>query len=808
MNFLGKFKNKMERFTKNINHNTNNSQTINKTIQNNDDDAITNVNDLYFNNDFEKYIRFDDNSEIVVKHEPYLLATTSEKEKNDLIKYYKSLFLNKIVSNHKIVDVNLSEFNGKYLIMLDVLCNNCGRTHRITALSYDIICKCNQIRFADWNIAKHLNYYSDINQFINNNNFKPNERLFIINPKKEINIDNIIKTTYSEYKKIEEKEEIDEDKEKCPNCGFKYENGKCPICRAQKYNKFDIRNEVVSKRLYEKQDIDNTWEKNLIPYCVNYYFDYEDNSYVDTVTELNLKYYYLNNNRLNRMGSYHITEINNNYVISDYLFFINGYGLIKYENVYKEFRTNLYEPIVQYVIDNKKVEPETRLLKAEQMNNLHLIYFSKDDNLKTITLNVYENDELIIKVEGIRKVLKNMFYKSLLLEFDDDTKKYFDVASYELFETNYDGTSEVYDFYDLNTNILYNFNNTDFDELFKEKILKYQKNDNKNKKLVYINEDVSLDNMILIDYLKKNSVLESLESEINNDKTTNYVAKIDRNNKEMISFIEYILTKSKSTKNQNSFNFLIYGIPLRYITLAILSKYEIKEKITDMIKKGNIIIQDKDKEEKIIKYLHMNCIIKDDEYEKIIKKLLEKYQTNEIGLLLILLYKYGEELVFNLPSIENIKYDVSKYSVGIINNSDNEYNKKIYDDLLLELDNENVKWKSELSMYRLLKNYFPDAIYQYRFKELGQQSLDVFIPSKKIAFEYQGQQHYQPVEIFGGKEHFEKQQLNDEKKRKICIDNNIVLIEWKYSENINKIVLDKKLLEYKSLLKDIYEFNE
>ena len=67
------------------------------------------------------------------------------------------------------------------------------------------------------------------------------------------------------------------------------------------------------------------------------------------------------------------------------------------------------------------------------MNNLHLIYFSKDDNLKTITLNVYENDELIIKVEGIRKVLKNMFYKSLLLEFDDDTKKYFDYCTNRIF---------------------------------------------------------------------------------------------------------------------------------------------------------------------------------------------------------------------------------------------------------------------------------------------------------------------------------------------------------------------------------------
>ena len=808
MNILEKLKNKVVLSSKTNNSSNNNSINNDENLPTKHD-VIINIENLYDKNNFEEYVYFNDGSEIIVKYEPYLLPNSSVEERQNLIQYYKKLFLNKEIRNHEIKDVNLYEYNEKLLVMFDVQCNDCGRTQRTTALNNDIACKCKQIRFADWNIAKHLNYYPDIDQFIENNNFNSNERLFVINPKEEINIDNIIKTTYSEYIKINKKEQVD-DKTICPNCGFNYENGKCPICRAKTYNKFDIRNELVSKRLYEKQDIDNTWEKNLIPYCVNYYFNYDDYSYIDTVTELNLKYYYLDNNKLNRMGSYYIKEINNDYLITDYLFYISGCGLIKFENVYKQFRTSLYEPIVQYTIDNKKYEPEIKLLKTEQMNNLNLIYFSKDDNdnNSTITLNVYQNEILITRIEKIKKVLKNMFHKSLLLEFNDDTKKYFDIDSYELFETEDDGTTEIYDFIDLNTNILYNFKNTDFDDKFKAKLLKYQKNDNESKKLVYINEDVYMDNLILINYLKKNSNIELIENEFNNDKTCNYVAKIDRNDKEKISFIEYILTKPKSTKNQNSLNFLIYGIPLKYITSTILSKLDIKEKIITMIKNGDIIVQDKNKEEKIIKYIHMHYFIKNDEYEKIISKLLSKYQTNEIGLLIILLYKYGEELVFYLPDIENIKHIVSQYSVGIENNSNNEYNQKTYDNLLLNLDDKNVKWKSELSMYKLLKNYFPDAIYQYRFKELGQQSLDVFIPSKNIAFEYQGQQHYQPIEIFGGKEHFEKQQQNDANKKRICEENNIILIEWKYNENINKIILDKKLIDYKPLLEDIYEFNE
>jgi hypothetical protein len=111
-------------------------------------------------------------------------------------------------------------------------------------------------------------------------------------------------------------------------------------------------------------------------------------------------------------------------------------------------------------------------------------------------------------------------------------------------------------------------------------------------------------------------------------------------------------------------------------------------------------------------------------------------------------------------------------------------------------------------LFKLISNYFEDAIYQYRFKELGLQSLDIFIPKLNIAFEYQGEQHYKPIDIFGGKEHFERQKKNDMIKRKICEDNNIILIEWKYDEPINKINLDRKLEGYKNKLKNKYKFSD
>lgn len=50
----------------------------------------------------------------------------------------------------------------------------------------------------------------------------------------------------------------------------------------------------------------------------------------------------------------------------------------------------------------------------------------------------------------------------------------------------------------------------------------------------------------------------------------------------------------------------------------------------------------------------------------------------------------------------------------------------------------------------------------------------------KCLIEYQGKQHYEPVEFFGGNENFHMQQELDQKKRNFCKDNNIKLIEIPY----------------------------
>ena len=68
---------------------------------------------------------------------------------------------------------------------------------------------------------------------------------------------------------------------------------------------------------------------------------------------------------------------------------------------------------------------------------------------------------------------------------------------------------------------------------------------------------------------------------------------------------------------------------------------------------------------------------------------------------------------------------------------------------------------------------------------------------KKLRYliEYQGRQHYEPIEDFGGEENFNIQKSYDEKKRHYCEENNIKLIEipyWDFNK-IDEIYISNKI---------------
>ena len=88
--------------------------------------------------------------------------------------------------------------------------------------------------------------------------------------------------------------------------------------------------------------------------------------------------------------------------------------------------------------------------------------------------------------------------------------------------------------------------------------------------------------------------------------------------------------------------------------------------------------------------------------------------------------------------------------------------------------------KGEIFISNYLKNKGIKFIPQFRFQEEPKLSYDFYLPEYNLLIEYQGQQHYEPVEHFGGEEKFRIQQERDKKKRKMAQEKNIELLEISY----------------------------
>ena len=91
------------------------------------------------------------------------------------------------------------------------------------------------------------------------------------------------------------------------------------------------------------------------------------------------------------------------------------------------------------------------------------------------------------------------------------------------------------------------------------------------------------------------------------------------------------------------------------------------------------------------------------------------------------------------------------------------------------LDKHNIQYKQE-----------------FVFKELDKKRFDFYLPKNKTVIEFDGKQHFEAVEYFGGTENFRKQQERDKQKDEFCTRNNIKVLRIPYTEqnNINKILSD------------------
>lgn len=108
------------------------------------------------------------------------------------------------------------------------------------------------------------------------------------------------------------------------------------------------------------------------------------------------------------------------------------------------------------------------------------------------------------------------------------------------------------------------------------------------------------------------------------------------------------------------------------------------------------------------------------------------------------------------------------------------------------------KSKGELTVQTILQKYNIPYTYQYYLKtDFGSKifvDFKVELGGQLYFIEYNGIQHYQPIEYFGGIEQFQKQQRRDQYLKDYCNKNNIIFLELHYDMNnndIEKILCDK-----------------
>ena len=80
---------------------------------------------------------------------------------------------------------------------------------------------------------------------------------------------------------------------------------------------------------------------------------------------------------------------------------------------------------------------------------------------------------------------------------------------------------------------------------------------------------------------------------------------------------------------------------------------------------------------------------------------------------------------------------------------------------------------------------------QYKFENCKNKlrlPFDFYLPKYNTCIEYNGLQHYKPIEHFGSIKGFTERQINDKIKMEYCNKNNIPLIVIKYNDNINSIL--------------------
>lgn len=284
---------------------------------------------------------------------------------------------------------------------------------------------------------------------------------------------------------------------------------------------------------------------------------------------------------------------------------------------------------------------------------------------------------------------------------------------------------------------------------------------------MYVSQSESIQFQVLLHYLQKKKIpFSQIDSIAKNDFSVNYLIKVSPTDTKTIAFVLYLL------RFHNLSTCKVFGVRLDILFSYILNGYELESTLVELGEPPGV------------NYLITNNIFKNGPkaVSEKLQMLIDRYRLLECLEAPQTRYYYRRGFRHCLPESHIYVLNLGRYSPNpsmehLFNETRNE---------LLVSGCYLPRWISEYELYRILLLYFPDAVFQYKTEWLESQSIDIFLPSFDTAIEYQGMQHYQPVDFFGGEEGYRDVVRRDKRKRILCKEKQIRLIYWPYYREINE----------------------
>lgn len=106
-------------------------------------------------------------------------------------------------------------------------------------------------------------------------------------------------------------------------------------------------------------------------------------------------------------------------------------------------------------------------------------------------------------------------------------------------------------------------------------------------------------------------------------------------------------------------------------------------------------------------------------------------------------------------------------------------------------------WVSETLLYQMVHRIFAkhEVVHHHRPDWLDGLELDIFVPALQLGLEYQGQQHFHPINAWGGVPALRALRSRDQEKRRKCEEAGVALVEIDYTEPLTEDHVRRRLEE-------------